>query len=270
MTLPALSELQSAFKRYLFAGDNEAQLTELVRSSRPVPAQARLDAYRNAYYTRLQDALAHDFPALLAVAGDAAFGRLATEYLREHPSTRASLRWLGRQLPEWLRQREEGPAWEDLAALEYAVLHAFDAADAPVLSARDFDEIAPGHWPGLRLTLHPSVSLLAVRANVRPIWSAVRHALPVPASQAISEWLVIWRSSGGPSVEAVNATWSALLVALMRGETFAAACETLVESIPPEEVPTVAAQCLYHALARGWVSSVRADGRPRGGSRGEL
>ncbi|MEX1243178.1 MAG: DNA-binding domain-containing protein [Thermoanaerobaculia bacterium] len=260
MTLPALSELQSAFKRYLFAGDNEAKLTGLVRSTRPVPAGARLEVYRNAFYTRLQDALAHDFPALLAAAGDETFGRLATEYLREHPSTRASLRWLGRQLPEWLRQRGEGPVWADLAALEYAVLHAFDAADAPVLSARDFDEISPGHWPELRLTLHPSLSLLAVRANVRPIWSAVRHSLLVPAPRAISEWLVIWRSSSGPSVEAVNATWSALLVVLMRGETFAAACETLAESMPPEEVPTVAAQCLHHALARGWVSAVWADG----------
>ncbi len=182
MSAAPLFELQSAFKRYLFAGDNEADLARLIRSGQIPPAPARLDVYRNAYYTRLQEALAHDFPVVLAVAGDAAFGRLATEYLRDHPSTHPSLRWLGQYLPGWFRRRGEKPALTDLAALEWAVLQAFDAPNAPVISARDFDAIAPDHWPELRLTLHPALTLLTVHTNVRHIWSAVRRSLAVSSS----------------------------------------------------------------------------------------
>jgi hypothetical protein len=259
MSLASLFELQSAFKRYLFAGDNEADLARLVRCQVPL-APARLDVYRNGYYTRLQEALAHDFPVVLAVAGDVAFGRLATEYLRDYPSTHPSLRWLGQYLPGWFRRRGEKPALTDLAALEWAVLQAFDAPDAPVISARDFDAITPDHWPELRLTLHPSLTLLTVHTNVRQIWSAVRRALAVPAAQTTSEQLVIWRSGNGPSVEAVSASWYALLDAFARNETFAGACETLVDSTPPEVVPDAAARCLHHALARGWVSGMGGEG----------
>jgi len=59
------AELQAAFARYLVAGDNEAELAAEVVSD-GVNAAARLEVYRNAFYMRLQDALAHDFPALLA------------------------------------------------------------------------------------------------------------------------------------------------------------------------------------------------------------
>lgn len=253
MTPSSLAGLQSAFKRYLFAGDNEVDLAGQVVRAGGIPVQARLDVYRNAYYLRLEEALARDFPALRAVVGDKAFGRLVAAYLTAIPSTRTSLRFLGQDLQDWLRLGREEPALADLAALEWAVLDAFDAEDARSLTVVDLQGISPDRWASLRLALHPSVSLLALESNARETWLAVRRGAPLPARQPTRDWLVVWHGGIGPRVEAISAGCHALLAALVKGSSFASACESLVEVVDPGDVPRFAAQSLHQALARGWI-----------------
>jgi hypothetical protein len=253
MTPSSLSGLQSAFKRYLLAGDNEEDLAAQVARLAGVPAETRLDVYRNAYYVRLEQALARDFSALRAVVGDEAFGRLSAGYLTAHPSTQPSLRFLGQRLQDWLRRAREEPALADLAALEWAVLHAFDAPDAPALTVARFEGIPAEQWPGLRLTLHPSVSLLALETNAREIWLAVRRGDPLPALQPTKERLVVWRGENGPQVEGVGAGGYALVAAFVKGSSFASACETLAELADADDVPRLAAESLHRALAQGWI-----------------
>ena len=255
--MTALSEVQAAFARYLVDGAGEEALAAQVAGSRELPAAARLDVYRNAFYIRLQDALAHDFPALLAAAGDARFGRLSADYLRERPSTRPSLRWLGGALGDWLRARGEA-VFAELVDLEWAVLHAADAValdEAPPLTASALAQLRPERWPELQLAPHPSVTLLAPRANVRAVWLAVRAGEPRAALEPAEERLVVWRASGGPQVEAVGADCYRLLSALRRDPGVAAACETLAGSIVASEVPRVVAEGLHRALARGWLAA---------------
>ncbi|MEX1243792.1 MAG: DNA-binding domain-containing protein [Thermoanaerobaculia bacterium] len=258
MRPPALAELQSEFKRYLFAGDNEARLAGWVDSASETPAESRLDVYRSAYYTRLQEALAHDFPALLAVAGDEAFGALATSYLADYPSTRPSLRWLGQHLPSWLRRKKHTPVLADLAALEWAVLHAFDAAEAPAVTAASLVNLPAERWPELRVAPHSSVSFLAAQTNARELWLAVRKSAALPVVRPIQDRLVIWRSRRGPAVEAVSREAYTLLCAMAGEATFATACEALSWSIPKEDIPRLAAECLHNALARGWIGEITA------------
>jgi hypothetical protein len=254
MTPSSLAGLQSAFKRYLFAGDNEEDLAVQVARVGGVPTETRLDVYRNAYYLRLEEALARDFPALRAVVGDEAFGSLAAAYLTANPSTRPSLRFLGRHLPDWLRRAREEPALADLAALEWAVLHAFDAPDAPGLTVAGFEGIPAEQWPGLRLTFHPSVSLLALMTKARENWLAVRRGESLPVLQPTKEWLVVWRGGSGPQVEAISAACHVLLAALAKGASFASACDALAELAGADEVPRLAAESLHWALARGWLA----------------
>jgi hypothetical protein len=255
MTPSSLAELQSAFKRYLFAGDNEEDLAAHVARVGGVSAETRLDVYRNAYYLRLEEALARDFPALHAVVGDEAFGRLSAAYLTANPSTQPSLRFLGQDLQDWLRLGREEPALADLAALEWAVLHAFDAADARSLTVVDLEGISPDRWAELRLALHPSVSFLALETNAREIWLAVRRGDPLPALQPTRDWLVVWRGRSGPQVEAISAGCQALLAAFVKGSSFASACEALAELASPDDVPHLAAESLHRALARGWLGA---------------
>lgn len=259
MKPPTLKNQQAEFKQYLFTGENEAQLAHRVADSRNIAPLLRLEVYRNAYYSRLQGALAHDFPALLAVVGEAAFGRLMAGYLREHPSTSPLLRDVGRSLPAWLRLHE--PVLADLASLEWAVLKAFDAADAPLLSAKALEGIPLEHWQWLHFTLHPSVTLLPVEGNAREVWKALRQGWPLPSLQAgAPESLVIWRSARGPAVQAIDPSHYVLLDSLAKGQNFGEGCARLAELEAHRNVPVLAAQGLALALARGWISDLALEG----------
>jgi len=149
MSPPSLEQWQAQFKRYLFSGANEAQLAQAIADPTGIGEVTRMDIYRNAYYIRLQAALAHDFPVLLTALGDEDFGHQIANYLQACPSTSPSLRNLGQRLPGWFRKSDE-QTLRDLAALEWAVLHAFDAAGASPLDADELVTISPEHWHQLR------------------------------------------------------------------------------------------------------------------------
>lgn len=259
MKPPTLKELQAEFKQYLFTGGNEARLAHRVTDSRNIAPLLRLEVYRNAYYSRLQGALAHDFPALFAVVGDAAFGRLMAGYLREHPSTSPSLRDLGRSLPVWLSRNE--PALADLAGLEWAILKAFDAADAPLMSAEALKGIPLEHWRWLRFSLHPSVTLLPVEGSAREVWTSLRQGRLLPALRMDNpKYLAVWRSARGPAVQSIDPAHYVLLDSLAKGQTFGEGCARLAELEAHRNVPALAAQGLALALARGWILGLALAG----------
>lgn len=248
--LSALAELQDAFKRYLLAGDNEPELAAGVRAACGAPAEARLDVYRNAYYVRLQEALAHDFPAVLAFLGDAEFGRVTAAYLSERPSTRPSLRWLGERFEGFLLAANAEPAAADLARLEWAVLHALDAPDKPRLGG--LQELPAERWPGLRVVMHPSVSLLSLHVNARAIWTATRGGRSIPALRHASEQLIAFRAGSGVSVESLDPNAHALLLTLAGGRTLGEACDELLATLEAREIAGLVAETLHRGLRLGW------------------
>ena len=224
MTGPTLRQWQDAFVRYLLAGDNEAVLAAWV-GGRRIPAGQRLEVYRHAYYIRLEEALARDFPLLRAVLGDATFGREMAAYVRARPSRSPTIRDLGRALPAWFEARHATPL-ADLCRLEWALVQAFDAPDAPILDGEALLRRPPEAWADLRLALHPSVSLLRVTSDVLASWTAFRRGEEVPGPEPCdAHRLLVWRRDGASRVQA----------------------------IPPEQ-----------GIGKGWLSEVGA--RPRAGT----
>jgi len=57
-----LEQFQFDFKSYLYTGASEEKLLDNVITADDVDSKLHLDIYRNAYYIRLQEALAHDYP----------------------------------------------------------------------------------------------------------------------------------------------------------------------------------------------------------------
>jgi hypothetical protein len=252
MTTPSLAAWQEAFTAYLQHGSGEAALCTQI-SAQHIAAQVRLDVYRNAYYTRLEEALAHDFPALLAALGDHDFGRLMAEYLRAHPSSSPTLRDLGHALPQWLRAQGKAEH-ADLAALEWAVLNAFDAADVTLLDQEVLAQVAPEDWATLSVRLHPSLTLLALNSNAADFWRARQMGLsqPMLAPSALN-WLVVARSAQGPVLISVTETQHAVLTRLHRGESVATVCAELMSYATEQETPQLVAETLARAVASGWV-----------------
>ena len=255
MTLPKLAAWQDAFTAYLQNDRGEAALSAQIRAQRIAPA-IRLDVYRTAYYARLEEALAHDFPALLAALGNHDFGRLMAEYLRAHLSTSPTLRDLGHALPLWLRARGKAQH-ADLAALEWAVLVAFDAADAPLLDEEILRRITPENWATLGVRLHPSLTLLALNSNAAAYWQARKISSSSPAFVAtVTHWLVVVRSPSGPVWVSITENQHAVLTRLQRGETIATICAETVTHVTPREIPAHVAKILAGAVASGWVSAI--------------
>ena len=255
MTALNLTAWQEAFTAYLQNGSGETSLSAQITAQHSAP-EVRLDVYRNAYYTRLEEALAHDFPALLAALGEHDFGRLMAEYLRVHPSTSPTLRDLGHALPLWLHAQGK-VEHADLAALEWAVLNVFDAADACLLDQTALVQLAPGAWATLSVCLHPSLTLLALNSNAAAYWQERQSRLLQPTlALSAMNWLVIARSTQGPALISITEMQYAVLISLQAGATVALVCAKMIKHAAPQEISQCVAETLARAVASGWVCAL--------------
>lgn len=255
MKTPLLGAWQDAFTAYLQHGAGEDWLSARI-TAKDIDPVLRLDVYRHAYYIRLEEALAHDFPALRTAVGDQACGRLMATYLQAHPSTSPTLRDLGCALPCWLRGQGM-PAHADLALVEWAVLDAFDAADALPLDPEILAQIPPERWGDLRVHLHPSVTLRELSSNAAVFWQEVRAGTsPPPLAEAKRNWLAIARGRDGPCLTSLSEAQHAVLSRLERGEAVAAVCQGVVDVIAADAVPDCVAQTIARAVASGWICAM--------------
>ncbi len=254
-----LNELQSAFKHYLFSGANEATLAKAIRATPACAAAPRLDVYRNAYYIRLQEALARNFPVLLGVLGEQAFGRTMAAWLQRHPSRHFSLQSLGAQLADWFR-RQHHAELADLARLERAVLRAFDAAAAPCLSAHTLAGITAEAWQVLRLKPVPSLTLLVLSSNAAEVWTShVRQQTVPPLQVTAPQPVVVWRADNGPALHRISNTQYQFLQSLAVTSRLGEACQRLERLSPGLDIPAISAEVLWMACRYGWLTRLTGD-----------
>lgn len=255
-----LAALQRDFVACL-RGEPNALQRRLTGSPR-AGLETMLGVYRHAYAARLVEALATDFPKLRALAGATAFETLARAYIARHPSRSPSLRWLGGRLAAFLAETPPyaaTPALAEMAAFEWALAHAFDAADAPAAAAAALSALPPAAWPGLRLQLHPSALRLDLATPVPALWRRIEDgpppdrpetalAPPAPCGTAVP-WLV-WRDGLTVKFRPLETDEAAALAAVEAGADFAALCEAVAAAGDPEQAALRAA-----AILRGWLES---------------
>lgn len=137
----------------------------------------RWAVYRNNVVCSLVDGLAAGFPVVQALVGEDFFRAMAAVFVRRAPPRSPVLAHYGEGFAEFIAAF--GPAGglpylPDLAKLELAWVRAFNAADAPVLSAA-------GATPALtcaervgelRLDCHPSWGLVRSVHPVVSLWAA--------------------------------------------------------------------------------------------------
>jgi hypothetical protein len=161
-----------------------ADLGFLVRGDSRLDPIERLDIYANMYFFRLRDALAEDFPKLLAVLGGVRFHNLITDYLLACPSTSWTLRDLGRRLPDFLEEHalaEELPFAADLARLEWARLDVFDEADAEPLTREAIAALGPDRLATFALGIIPALRIVALAHDALAVWAEIEHRDPSSA-----------------------------------------------------------------------------------------
>ncbi len=236
-----------------------APLASIVKSDARLAAEDRLDVYANAYFYRIHDVLAEDFPSLVALFGEDGFHDLVTSYLAVFPSRHPSLRHIGGRLAEFVDEHPAGESFRqrfafagDLARYEAATEDVFDAADATPATRDDLAAVAPEDWAGLPLRLVPSVRILRLGWPVHEVRHAVRDGQPIPTlgDAPVPLALCLWREDERVVSREVAPDECSALEAASRGVSFGALCEQIANDRGENEAPLQAAGWLA-----GWIDA---------------
>ena len=220
---------------------------------------AQFGVYRTAYRARSRAALRDNFEMLPLVMGEDAFDALAKAYLCAHPSRHYSLRWHGHLLCEFMARNEalvDHPAMLDLARMEWALRHAFDAAHATPLSAAELAGVPAVDWADLRFALHPSVQLLDLHWAVGPVWHALKsgqsHMAP---PEALDHHMLVWRWGMNTQWKSLAPIETGFIQGLLENHTFGQLCAALAEGVGEDRAAATAVHLLSELLKSGAICS---------------
>jgi len=255
--------------RALAEGDRDGlplrhDLQRTVRGDAPLGPAERVDIYANMYFFRLLDVLKEDYPGLLFAIGEVAFHNLVTDYLLAHPPSHPSLRYAGRNLPDFLRAHDllrSHPYAHDLARFEWALLDSFDAPDADRLGRSDLIAVEPDRWGELCFLAHPSVRLLALDWPVQLIRAAAESGEDFGKLEQRYTNVLVWRRDLVVHHRGLDLSQAELLRLLMQGETLARVCADVSDTFSETEAASHLAALLGAWVEMGLFSSFAVTGR---------
>lgn len=259
----SLRALQADFQGYLLDPGQRA-IAERVAGTARVDADTRLGVYAEAYRLRLLEALDTDFPTLHTLLGDDEFDRMGRAYIDAHPSRHFSIRWFGQGLSEFLRitaPYSEHPALTEMAAFEWTMTLAFDAADDPIVTLDDMTAVPPPAWPEMRFTPHASLHRLDLRWNVPTVWKAraADQDIEPPVENAVPVAWILWRQELNTYFRSLEVDEAWTLDAMIAGQTFADICQGLCEWIDEQHVAPHAAGLLKRWITDGMIAKIETN-----------
>ena len=268
MNASRLSAFQSDFCEFLFHGRREDRIAGQLRPPGKQQAAQRLDIYRHAYFIRLEEALAHDFPMSARKLGQKSFARSAGEYVLANPSQSPSLRYLGHQFANWLKIHA-GTAIADLAAIEWAVMLVFDGLDCIPVKMGRMEAFTPNDWAKLNITLVPTLTLLSLTSNAARVWLAQGKGRKL--KETSSRWIAVSRGEQfRPKLYNLDAASFSVLNALGKQPRLAVVNERLAQREVSKNIPQQVAKALHIAFAHSWVAAVsKSDCEERCDRRGD-
>jgi hypothetical protein len=156
--------------------DPEAAVPAFVRAATGRRAASGLAVYRNNVAAGLINVVAVRFPTVRRLAGDDSFLACARRFVVAHPPRSPLLLHYGEAFPSFVRGLGRAGCFAylaDVAELELARGRAYHAADAVPVALDAFTAPDPGMLGDLRLTLHPSVTLLRSRFPIVSVWQEI-------------------------------------------------------------------------------------------------
>ena len=233
-------------------------LAALVDGDERLSAEARVDVYADMYFYRLLEVLKEDYPATLAVLGEANFHNLITAYLIEHRPSEPSVRGAGKFLPDFLRAhplRAEVPFVADLAMLERAITEVFCAADVTLLEASEINALQPEQWGAVKMRRIPASVVLRARWRAAEVVRAVEEKRGWKSPGRERNRILVWRRDSRVSYREIGSNEAAALAILGRTTKFAKVCEVLARGLPPDQAPQAIRDTFARWLAEGLITS---------------
>jgi hypothetical protein len=226
--IEAFAELQQSFAAVVLG-----QPVELpIRAATAARAESGLAVYRNNVMSGLIKVVAARFPVVRRLLGEDCFLESVRRFIAAEPPRSPLLLDYGDAFPEFLRSISDDSCMgyiTDIADLEVARGKAYHAADAASLPLQAFAAIPAERLAGLRLTFHPSVSLLQSRFPIVSLWQANQQAGDVALPQERPEAALIARPLLEVEVWNLPPGGFAFFTALRRGATMAEAAEAATD-----------------------------------------
>lgn len=252
--MSALPKLQDAFQAYLL-GQND-DIVVAVNDGDKAERDLLLSVYRHGYLSRLQECLGNDFTGLRAMLGNEAFGELTAAYIEAHPSRYANVRWLGRDMAEFIRRHPATGDRHDLAEMaqfEWALGLALDAEDDEAMVVEELMGLSGEEWVELTVKPRANVQRLTLQTMAPKAWlqheKATAGALTVAVAERPVDWLV-WRKDIDPQFRSMEPDEAWAFDAATQGASFAELCEGLARFMPAEQAAARAA-----GLLRTWIDA---------------
>lgn len=253
-----LSEIQRNFLEHVLVED--ASFPPGWDSAR---MRAGLSVYRDGYRSRLIDALADTYPRTRQWVGRESFDQAAAHHLILHPPAHWSLDMAGMGFGEILAILfAHDPEVPELAALEWDMHLAFVAGDARVLDAQAFAmataQFSDEDWQGLRLIMHPALTLRPIHSTAVAIWHALSEDRPPPVHMLLEKpaHLMVWREGNKPVFRTLGLLEACAIHNMMKGDTFDQACRALAADNDPQQAAADAGTMLGRWLAEGLVTGI--------------
>jgi hypothetical protein len=244
------AQLQRSFAEAILFDD--APIPATIRAASGPAHASRFGVYRNNVVAGLIKAVAARYPVVRKLLWDDAFNRAAHLYVTSEPPRSPVMLEYGDSFPQFLRNVGRCAASDylaDVAELEAARTRAYHAADAEPLPRDAFAALAPEDLPDLRVTLHPSVTLLKSRFPVAGIWEANRQDNDRHNDNAVRLWkpecALISRPHGQVEVRVISAGAHAFMIALAEGRTIGAAIAHGMANVPDFDL----AECFNTLIA---------------------
>lgn len=132
-----------------------------------------LKAHANTINHARLIALEDSFPLTRQEMGDAAFNALSRDYVETDEAKARDIAAIGQDFAAFLRLRGTDRTLFDLAAIEWAWLEAYHAAEADPLSLESIGAMREATLLDLRVTAHSAMRLVAVAAPLSPALTEV-------------------------------------------------------------------------------------------------
>lgn len=189
----------------------------------------RVGVYADAYFFRLLGVLRDHFGLVAWLCGDARFNDLVTDYVLASPSIDPDVRRYGARFPAFVAAHAESrriAGLAEIAAIEWAMVHALDCVQSPPLRATDVRAVPPERWAELQLRAVQSAALLPTRLPFAELWR--RHdrepspsTAPAPGD---AHHVLVWRQGLEPMHRVPAPPESVALARVIAGTSFGDLC----------------------------------------------
>lgn len=254
-----LIDIQNGFQGYLLTGEIASILPAIIEDD--LPKEKRLNIYFDAYRLRLLDITQQDYSKTLVLLGEEQFEQAFLAYLKAYPSTHFSARYFGQYFSQFLKDcspYSEYPVFSEMADFEWALMSTLDAADAPLITQTELNNLPEDAWSNLKLSFHPSVILKSYQWDTPFLWKSIENneAPRNPTLLKEAQHWLIWRKGLRSLYHSISPAQALLFNSMRQGLCFHECLEKLNEIMEEAEIPAFAISNLQFWIHSEMVSGI--------------